>query len=277
VVSGGRERCYLLYVPPGYDAAQPVPLVVSFHGFLSNPNSQALITGWHELADREGFLVAYPQGSQFPQRWDSGETWGDSDVDDVRFFEDTLDDLSAVAAIDPSRIYVNGFSNGGGMAVFAGCEVADKLAAMGSVAGAVVDMDNCRPARPLPAIAFHGTADPLVPYDGGELQSWLLRWGAGVIDGPVYFVGAEDWVATWVENNGCDPAPEGIPPQGDVQGIRYTGCDQDARVVFYAIDDGGHTWPGGWPIPGAGKTSDDINATEEMWRFFQAYHLEAQP
>jgi polyhydroxybutyrate depolymerase len=104
-----------------------------------------------------------------------------------------------------------------------------------------------------------------------------LRWGAGVVDAPIYFVGAEDWVSIWATGNGCDPTLEVIPPQGDTRGIRYNRCDEDAEVILYTIEDGGHTWPGGWPIPGVGKTSSDIDATEEMWRFFQRYQLDEQP
>jgi polyhydroxybutyrate depolymerase len=277
LVSGGQDRCYYVYAPPGYDAAGPAPVVFSFHGFLSNPESQALITGWHKLADQEGFVVAYPQGKKFPQRWNAGATWGDSDVDDVRFFRDMLEDLSTTAAIDRSRVYINGFSNGGGMTVRLGCDAADLLAAMGTVAGAVVSMDDCKPSRPVPAMAFHGTADPIVPYEGGQMHGRLLRWASGLTNAPTYFVGAEDWVAMWAASNGCDPTPATIPPMGDAHGVRYAGCDDEAAVAFFAIDGGGHTWPGGWPIPGVGKTSQDIDATEQLWEFFQGYRLEGHP
>jgi polyhydroxybutyrate depolymerase len=236
-----------------------------------------LITSWHRLADKEGFLVVYPQGTKFPQRWNAGSTWGDSDVDDVQFYHDILEDLSEVTDFDRSRVYVNGFSNGGGMTVRIGCEAADTVAAIGSVAGAVVEMENCSPSRPVPVITFHGTADPIVNYEGGEMEGAQLRWAAGVTDAPTYFVGAEDWVAIWAENNGCEPTPEIIAPQGDASSVRYVGCNEDAEVIFYTIDDGGHTWPGGFPIPGLGKTSTDIDATEEMWEFFQAYRLEGGP
>ena len=276
VISGGRTRCYHVYAPPGYDPAQPLPLVVSLHGFLSNPNSQALISGWHGLADREGFLVAYPQGTSWPLRWNAGATWG-SDVDDVQFFRDLLDDLSAARAVDLSRVYVNGFSNGGGMTVRVACGAGDRIAAIGTVSAAVVALRDCAPALPVPAMAFHGTSDPIVPYEGGNLHGQPLRQGAELTQAPSFFVGAEAWVAHWAEGNGCDPAPEEIPPRGDVRGVRYTGCDQGADVILYTIEDGGHTWPGGVPIPLVGKTSKDIDATEEMWRFFQAHRREIQP
>jgi polyhydroxybutyrate depolymerase len=274
LVSGDVDRCYHLYVPSGYDPAQPPPLVVSYHGFLSSPNTNSLLTRWSKLAEQEGFLVAYPQGSNFPQRWDAGPTWGAAGVDDVQFFLDLLDDLSLAALVDPDRVYVNGFSNGGGMSVQLGCKAAGKVAALGSVAGAIVDTDDCSPSRPVPVMAFHGTDDPLVPYAGGPMEGWLLRFAAGATNAPVFFAGAPDWVAGWAEQNGCSAEPEAIPPQGDTQGIRYTGCDEGAQVIFHTIEDGGHTWPRGRPIPFMGKTSRDVDATEELWKFFQAHTLE---
>jgi polyhydroxybutyrate depolymerase len=277
VVSGNRERCYHLYVPPKYDPAQPAPVVLSFHGFLSNPNSHALITGWHKLAHEEGFLVVYPQGTSFPQRWNAGAAWGTSDVNDVQFFRDLIDDLSGVAAVDQSRVYVNGFSNGGGMSVRIACEAADRVAAIGSVAGAIVNMDDCSPSRPVPVMAFHGTADPIVSYEGGKMPGHALPRGADLTRAPTNFLGAEEWVAGWAERNGCDPVPETIPPQEDVQGVHYTGCDQGAEPILYTIEEGGHTWPGGMPIPGVGKTTHAIDATKKLWQFFEAYTPEDQP
>lgn len=274
LVSGGRERCYHLYVPPGHDPAQPAPLVMSLHGFLSNPDSQAWISGWHKLARQEGFLVVYPQGTAWPQRWNSGAAWGTSDINDVQFFRDMIDDLATVATVDPSQVYVNGFSNGGGMTVRIACEAADQVTAIGTVASAVVSMGDCNPSRPVPTMAFHGTADPLVPYEGGDMPGRALPWGADLTRAPTYFVGAEAWVADWAGRNGCAPAPGMLPPQGDVRGVRYTGCDLDADVLLYTIEEGGHTWPGGPPIPAVGKTSSDIDATDEMWGFFQTYRLE---
>ena len=274
LVSGDLLRCYHLYIPPGYDPAQPVPVVVSLHGFVLNPDTQAVISGWHEQADREGFIVAYIQGTSYPRRWNAGNTWGAGEADDVQFFRDLVDDLSAHAAVDRSRVYANGFSNGGGMSVRIGCDAADVVAAIGSVSGAVVDITTCDPSRPVPVMAFHGTADWILPYEGGLMPVPPLRYAADLVNAPTYFVGAEQWVAAVADRNGCDPTAETLPPRGDVRGRRYAGCDQDAEVILYTIEDGGHQWPGGGTIYGAGKNTKQIDATEEMWQFFQSYRLE---
>ena len=274
IESAGIERCYFLFTPDDYDPSVPVPLIISYHGFLSNPNSQAMITGWNQLAEEENFLVVYPQGKKFPQRWNSGSTWTDSDVDDVQFFRDILDDVAENRNFDPSRVYVNGFSNGGGMTVLIGCEEADRVAAAGTVAAAVVEWEDCAPSRPLPMIAFHGTGDPVVNYDGLGMQYELLRFGSRLTKAPSEFIGAEEWTARWASANNCNPIPEEIPVVDDVSGVEYVECDEDAGVMFYTIDGGGHTWPGGFPILITGKTSNTIDATREMWDFFQNYSLD---
>ena len=150
----------------------------------------------------------------------------------MQYFLDTLEDVNAVAAVDTTRVYINGFSNGGGMTLLLGCEVADKIAAIGTVAAAVVEIEGCNPSRPLPVMAFHGTSDPVVPYEGGDMHYRLLQRGAGETHAPSNFIGAEEWVGFWAEGNDCDPTPESIPAQGDTSGIRYTGCSEDATVIL---------------------------------------------
>lgn len=269
----GEKRCYTLYTPPGYDPDNPPPVVFNYHGFGSNPISQSWISGWHDLADTEGFLVVTPQGTGFPQRWNSGSTWNANSADDVLFFREMLEDVTSFTPYDPGRVYVNGFSNGGGMTMRIACEATDKIAAVGTVAAAVVESLDCDPSGPLPLMAFHGTGDTVVNYEGFGMQYPLLRFGADVTHAPVYFYGAEEWTALWAENNGCDPTPVELPSFGDVSGVRYTSCNEDAEVIFYSIDGGGHTWPGGFPLLITGKTTSDIDATKEMWNFFQEYSL----
>ncbi len=283
--AGGLTREYVVYVPASYDATQPTPLVLSLHGFASSDVQQALWSQWNPLADTEGFLVVYPQGTGSPARWNTGQTALSSattrvpansplagllsqffetvDVDDVAFFRDLIAQLETDYCVDPARIYVNGLSNGGGMTNRLACELADEIAAVGMVAGAYTSFPGgCHPARPMPVIAFHGVIDPIVPYAGSAdtglppIQTWAADWGA---------------------RDHCNPTPEPVAGTvGAVTGVRYTGCAGDAEVILYSIADGGHTWPGGFPIPAfiAGKTSRDIDASATMWAFFSAHPLE---
>lgn len=268
IVSSGERRAYLLHVPEKYDGASPVPLVIAIHGFAEWPAHEALISHWNEVADEEGFIAVYPSGTRFPRRWRASGTTatGDDALIDVRFISELIDHLDAQYNIDPARIYANGLSNGGGMSYLLACTLSGRLAAVGSVAGAYLyPLEDCAPTRPMPLILFHGTADPVVPYSGGPSHSF---------DVPFPFI--PTWVKGYAAVNQCDPVPELFPSSGnDISGMRYTGCDEDAEVVFYSIAGGGHSWPGGEPIPAwiVGKTSQSIDATRMMWEFFEAHPL----
>jgi polyhydroxybutyrate depolymerase len=262
-VGSEEERSYLLYVPASYDPAAPTPLVLSLHGFASGPVNQMEVSQWNELADERGFIVAYPSGTGFPKRWN---TSGEGGADDVAFLSDLIDALSEQYNVDPQRVYVNGLSNGGGMSNTLACLRPERIAAIGSVAGAYTEpAGGCNPARPVPVIAFHGTDDRIVPYAGGA---------AG---GPQNFVfpAVPDWAAAWAARNGCDATPETLPAQGEVSGVRYSGCTDGAEVVFYTVNGGGHNWPGGGRLPEfiVGHTTQDINATATMWEFFEQHTI----
>jgi polyhydroxybutyrate depolymerase len=261
LVSSGVERRYLLYVPESYNPAVPTPLVISLHGFIEWPAHQMSISGWNDLADELGFIVVYPSGTQFPLRWQAN---GLADPGpDVTFIADLINHLGGEYNLDPDRIYANGLSNGAGMSFVLACELAERIAAVGLVAGAYgYAWDDCAPARPVPAIVFHGTSDPIVPFTGGPATNFHNG-----------LPGIAGWVEKLAQANGCDLAPEALPAAGEVSGAVYAGCAAD--VVFYTITGGGHTWPGGGPMPErlVGHTTQDINATQVMWEFFAAHPL----
>ncbi len=266
LISSGEKRQYLLYVPPTYDPSKPTPLVISIHGFAEWPAHQAHISRWNELADEKGFIVVYPSGTDFPKRWrTTGLTSSPGDPAlDVQFISDLMDRLETQYNIDPARIYANGLSNGGGMSYLLACKLSDRIAAIGSVAGAYTyPSDLCSPARPVPLIAFHGDADPIVPYLGGPSHSFEIP-----------FPSIQVWVKDWAERNQCQTETP-IPQDGEISGTAWTDCSQNADVTFYTIAGGGHSWPGGNPIPAwiVGKTSQAIDATRVMWQFFEQHPL----
>jgi len=277
LVSAGLKRCYLLHLPPDYDGDQSLPLVISLPGFTSNPKGQEYLTRWNEVADNEGLLVVYPQGTSFPLRWNSSTAFTDSDVDDIQFIADLVDEVSNIMAVDPSRIYVDGMSNGGSMANRVACELAGKVAAVGVVTGPPVEPPGgCYPERPIPLIAFYGTEDPLVAYEGGIAPESFISKLIHRSSPPVSFPSVTSYIEEWADRDGCSPVPELIPAQGDASGVRYTGCKATSEIVFYTIEGGGHAWPGGRPTF-VGKTSRDIDASQVMWEFFKAHPLTDSP
>lgn len=267
IQSGGLTRRYTVHIPPSYDAKTPLPLVVSLHGFMGSSFDQQLWTGWNAIADREHFIVVYPNGTGFPQRWNAGNSpyltsWAPL-ADDVAFFRDLFNALDQTLCIDDSQVFVSGLSNGGGMANRLACEMAERIAAIGTVAGAYSPIPGgCNPVRPIPVIAFHGDADPIVNYYGNPSQQ---------------FPPIQQWTADWAKRNGCQKGPDTLPTQGDVSGIAYSDCALNADVNLYTIHGGGHAWPGGLPIPFVGSTSTAINASETMWEFFKAHPFPTQP
>lgn len=262
----GVERQYRLYVPASYDPSRPTALVMSFHGFASSAAQQENFDNWSTIAEEAGIVVAYPQGTGIPARWNSGQLFaeGFAQADDVGFIRALVAHLTETLCIDPARVYANGLSNGAGMSNRLACEASDIIAAIGGVAGAYAPL-TCTPARPVPVIAFHGSADPIVPIDG-------LERGLGGDPLPPI----RDWVAGWAERNGCDLTnPIALEPIGAVSGIRYTGCADDAEVVYYVAEGAGHTWPGGGPQPRfiVGAVNRDIDASRLMWAFFERHPL----
>lgn len=273
IVSSGEERRFLLHVPDGHDGAEPAALVVSLHAGATWPAHQENLTGWSALADEEGFLVVYPGGSDLPglpgasriaaKMWQTFQP-GAGLERDVRFIHELLDTLGARNSIDPDRIYVTGMSNGGGMAYVLSCALSDRVAAVGIVAGAqALPPDWCAGAGPVPAILFHGTADPIAPYDGGPLGDRF---------NPVKPVlpAVEEWVESWAKRNGCMERLRDTVIAGDVSRVQYGDCGGNADVVLYRVHGGGHSWPGGKAPPEwrVGRTSQGVDATREMWAFF---------
>ncbi len=268
LVTSGGERSYLLYVPDNYDPSTPAPLVITIHGFAQTPAHQMQLTGWNDLADRYGFIVVYPEGTGFPRRWEAGRgsTGGERPLKEVAFISDLITKLEREYNIDPARIYANGLSNGGGMSFLLSCALSQRIAAVGLVSGAYLyPWEECRPDRPVPAVVFHGTDDPIVPYGGSPSRFFNVP-----------FPSIPEWVAALAQRNGCDPGYDQLALTGEVTHIRYTGCEAD--VVFYSIAGGGHSWPGGEPLPAflTGQTTEDFDATQVIWDFFQEHPLPAE-
>src|ERR1700726_3462518 len=170
IISAGEKREYLLHVPKSYDRTKPTPLVISLHTSMSWRSSSMAISQWNLVAEYNRFIVVYPAGTgRGPKSWEMTGSETPSRMPDVIFISQLIDKLEASYNIDKTRIYANGMSNGGGMAFVLSCTLSDRIAAVGMVsAGLDPGWNWCTDHRPVPVIAFHGTADPICPYNGGR-------------------------------------------------------------------------------------------------------------
>jgi len=260
-------------------AAGARPLVVLLHGAGGTAELAMQNTGWTRIAEREGILLAYPEGTrpnpgapprfrQNPQAWNDGSGRGHTarqGIDDVAFLDSLLDHLVSAHHADRARIYLSGFSNGGSMAFRAGAALAPRVAAIGPVAGHCW-VEPTSSERPVPALMIFGGKDPLNPPEGGDVTT---PWGARAHHPPVL-----DSFDRWRKFNGCGGAPMVSAAAEGVEGFEATGCGPDAEVRCLIIGDLGHHWPGGarlLPPWIAGPASHRVDGASALWEFFRRH------
>lgn len=274
---GGRDRTFRLHVPKGFEKGTTAPLVLVFHGLGSDGKQTEQLTGFSPIADREGFLVAYPDGDNRMWRY-----WGSEEqrpklldrfaTDDVGFVRALIDALVKAGLADDRRVYATGISNGAYLSTRLACDLADRIAAIAPVSGAMLKpaADVWKPSRAVPVLYVHGTEDPIVGYDGKDR-----------ISGRAMSLSAEDLVKWWAAKDGCPEKPEVEKlPDADaddgttVERWTFGPGEDDAEVVFYRITGGGHTWPHGPAIQRVlGNVCGDWNASEAIWEFFAMHPM----
>ncbi|RAU91190.1 esterase [Mycobacterium colombiense] len=265
--SGGMDRTYMLHVPAG----DPVGLVLSLHGGGGSGISQRALTGFDTVADAHNLLVVYPDG--YDKSWADGRGASPADrhhINDVAFLVGLVTKVQHDYGVAPGHVFVTGMSNGGFMSNRLACDRADVFAAVAPVAGTLGVGVACNPSQPVSVWEAHGTADPLVPFKGGAVR------GRG---GLSHSISADTMVDKWRSADGCegDPAMEALPDVRDgtvVHRYESTGCAANTEVVFYKIDRGGHTWPGGkqyLPTAVIGPTTRALDGSEAIAQFFLAH------
>lgn len=259
----GEQRTYEIYVPTSYDGSTHVPLVLNFHGFGSNAKQQMIYGNFKRQADRDGFVVVAPEGQTRGGGGRHFNLTGERGLqNDVLMVGALLDHLERELCIDRTRIDSTGMSDGGAMTSVLACVMPNRIAAFAPVA-VIVYRPGCGGKMPVPIMGTMGTADPVVPFNGGNVRCC----------GGVPLGSAPDAMAGWAAHDGCNATYTDTRTAPDVRKRVWHGCNGDSEVVFNIVDGGGHTWPGSIPVPRLGKTTTNLDASEEIWRFFERHPL----
>ena len=268
IIHDGETRNYTISLPTSYQEGQSLPMVFNLHGFGLNGTQQSFYSLFNVLGEAENFIVVIPEGLfRETPTGQEGTHWNayfGTDVDDLGFLNLLIDKLYTDYNIDLTRVYSTGMSNGGFMSYRLACELSDRIAAVASVAGGVFNeqLDNCSPSRAVPVMQIHGTNDGIVDFDGI----------------PLFAPSIPDLVGFWVDQNNCSSPADTIEidnintiDNSTVNKLEYNNGDDDSKVWFYIVDNGGHTWPdGSIDLPGV-VTNRDFNATQHIWDFFSQF------
>ena len=279
IMIGKAKRQYTVQLP----GTKPAPLVIVLHGNTQTGADMVMRTAWPDVAKREGFGVVFPDGLNHawadlrPTNLRAGRVppYG---TDDVAFIAKLVEKLVGDGSVDPRRIYITGISNGGAMTMTLLCKRADLFTAAASVAINLTDQSAgpCKPSRPVPMLMMNGTADPLVPYEGGRGSSRFA------VDG---FWSVEKTLGFWRKINGCEATDTAVTELDDTdRSDRSTvtriesKCPPGRDVVLYRVNDGGHRMPGSSDarFPRLANTflgpqNHDIDGAETIWTFFKRF------
>lgn len=253
LVVDDTTRVYRLYVPESV-GSDPAPLVLDLHGLASSPLDQDALSGMTAAADERGIVLAQPRGKSPGPFW-SAEPDTALSAADVAFLRALVNDAASRTAIDPTRVFAMGMSNGGGMAHRLGCDAADVFAGIGPVSGAHTLDGRCDATEGVAVVAVHGTNDDFVLFNG--LEPLLPS--------------IPDWAASWATRNQCAAGPSERRVADDVVERSWTDCRDGGDVSLYVVEEGGHGWPGTPDPQRAGATSSTMSATELILDFFASH------
>jgi len=279
----GVRRSYLVHVPPDYQNAVALPMVVVIHGAFSTAAEMERQSGFSALADKENFIVVYPNGAfgilGFLQHWNAGHCCGRAaadNIDDTGFLDTVIAEVAERFHIDRHRVYMVGFSNGGMMAYRYAAERSETVAAIATIAASIGGRASEKdpvwvippPARPVPLISFHGKADRNVPYNGG------ISPAKG---GTREYFSVEQSIHFWVLHNKCGEVPlRDTLYDGLISRQIWADAHNNDSVVLFSLEGWGHIWPGKYFT---GNLDSDnplkgFDAAQIIWQFLKRHTLE---
>jgi polyhydroxybutyrate depolymerase len=248
--SGSVSDSYLLSLPVHYNAHHPYRLVLLFYGFASNPTQFSELTDLPKRGAAAGDIVVVPHTTGTESEWQFSGSGSDA-----AFVQALVGSLEQTYCVDRREVYATGFSAGAAFTIIYACSHPGRIAAIATVA---VDFQlGC--TRPLPILAFHGTADPEVPYQNGAVGLSLPG---------VKVRGTQLNMGDWARLDHCAASPRTRRIGSQVSEQRWTGCTKGTSVTLFSVAGGGHTWPGADPHKGIGLTTQQVNATTQILQFF---------
>jgi polyhydroxybutyrate depolymerase len=266
IVVEGVKRKIVTYIPAGAPQ-EKMPLIISLHGGFASPRGMFHLADFGPVADREKFIVVCPASKHF---WhDGADLHG---IDDVKFIDHLITYMVKTYHADPERVYITGISNGGFMTTRLACQLHQRIAAVAVVAATLDEGEGYDLEKPMPVLYIHGTKDPIVSFNGGKL------FGRRVFS-------HRDIIKKWIALDNCDAVPitTNIPDNAhdgtSIVKEEYRNPANGLKVISYTINNGGHTWPGGWqyfPKFIVGKTTHNLNACDVIWDFFKPYKLSSK-
>lgn len=278
----GRERTFWVYTPRNAKDSKKIPLILCLHGGGGAGKGMIKLTrmGFERIADREGFIIVYPDGVE--RRWNDGRgiqryRAHKEGIDDVGFLSALIDRMVKIRNVDPRRVYMTGASNGALMSFRMALEAPEKIAAIGPVICSMGEeiYSKKKPKMPVPVVMLNGTEDPLAPYNGGGIGFRRQRRKLGKI------LSTKKTAEIWAKYNECKfppkvkKLPDKDPKDGTwVEKIVYPDGKDGTEVIVYKIIGGGHTWPKGrqyLPVKIIGKTTNDIDGCKVIWEFFKRH------
>ena len=278
--SSGDQGLYIQHIPPSYTGHTALPVVFDLHGWSEPAAIQVLASGWGAYGTTHHFITITPEVTYSVPHWNT--TLGSSDL---AYLGDLLTTVEHNLCIDQRRVFFSGYSDGAFMTSAVACSLSQRVASVGTVAGITI-IPGCHPKRPVPVVAFHGTADPYVAYKGGIGPSALQLPAADGSGKTLAQEGAKGTIGglpsiplstkAWAKRNGCSPTPSMSKVANGVTLISYS-CPHNASVELYRITNGGHAWPGSTFTRSIAKvvgfTTFAISANAIMWNFFQHHPL----
>lgn len=267
----GKEQKVRVFVPSAADGTV-LPTVIDWHASGESASIQEATSGYEVLAEAEDFVVAHPEFWTPAYEFNApDEIDAEREATALAYANALIDELVANWCADPARVYSTGFSLGSLFTARLVCTLSDRIAAAVSVDG-IFHADDCTPPRAVPYMAFHGTLDPVLPFD----STVEAKFGGD----PDFLAQVPlDEFAEFAADAGCEPTSVETTVDTEVVQHDYVGCDDGTTRTFFEIVGGGHTWPGSdgeaarWAGMGIGETTEQINATKVGWDFMRHHHL----